>query len=756
MGRSSQRVSRACFQRETLLTMDSELVVKVVNAKDMTKVIYLREQPRPVKHVTFDKSGSILTASCTDGVVYVYSLSSEQPELIKKVEGLIKSLETEAEASSKAFWYPDGRAFGAATATRDFQVMSRNGWNSEFAFKDGHLSDITAAAWSPNGALLVTTSVDRKMCLWDTRQRKVLKSYDDVRATILDMQWHPKDNTLSYTNNDGELYIHTDFVPDDHEAVLKQALQPAPLMNDPLRETSGNARRSLTNGLKNGHQHRPARDGTPDSLDEIFGQANDDDNFILDDDGAGYAEPNLRKRKNILVDDLDSRPAKRSSYSTWEPEIHEPFQPGSTPWRGNRRYLCLNLVGVVWTVDQDTHNTVTVEFYDREFARDFHFTDAFRYDKACLNEHGTLFSCPPLPNEPAQIFYRPHQTWTARTEWRTQLPPGESVTAIALSESYIVALTSANYVRVYTLFGTPFRIYRSKSHPTVTCAAWRDYVLTIGNGAVASDGTTQLVYTLENVKRDDVCQSEDVVALAPDAELQSIFFSDSGDPCIFDSSGVLSVLMHWRTPGQARWVPLLDTTQLDRLAGGRKEESYWPVAVAQSRFHCIILKGGDRYPYFPRPLLSDFEFRIPVSTRPPKASSDEDEDMENGAQTNGASEAQKLEHSYVLNSTLHSLLEDVVANTRATHGQKNELTRREVEVDKALLQLLAIECREGEDRGMKALELVMLMRDRSGRMLEAAQKVASRFGRDVLGEKIREVAERRMVGLDDDNEGMDV
>lgn len=45
----------------------------------------------------------------------------------------------------------------------------------------------------------------------------------------------------------------------------------------------------------------------------------------------------------------------------------------------------LNLVGFVWSVDQDTHNTVTVEFYDRERYRDFHFTDPFLYDKACLS-----------------------------------------------------------------------------------------------------------------------------------------------------------------------------------------------------------------------------------------------------------------------------------------------------------------------------------------------------------------------------------
>lgn len=62
------------------------------------------------------------------------------------------------------------------------------------------------------------------------------------------------------------------------------------------------------------------------------------------------------------------------------------------------------------------------------------------------------------------------------------------------------------------------------------------------------------------------------------------------DPIIYTSDGVLLVLLHWRQPGQAKWVPLLDTKYLERLAGGRKEESYWPVAVSQEQFCCIILK----------------------------------------------------------------------------------------------------------------------------------------------------------------------
>ena len=262
----------------------------------------------------------------------------------------------------------------------------------------------------------------------------------------------------------------------------------------------------------------------------------------------------------------------------------------------------------------------------------------------------------------------------------------------------------------------------------------------MGNGPVGGDGTTKLLYTIENVKRDEVHQSEDVVALTEGAAVNGVFFSDTGDPCIYDSTGVLLILQHWRTPSQSRWVPILDTKTLERLASGRKEETYWPVAVAKGKFHCIILKGGDQYPYFPKPLLSEFDFKIPCS------SSSIPEDPEEPA----ANDRPRLEESFLQNSLMLSLLEDLISATNATQSQRVELSYREVEVDKALLQLLNVECREGEERGMKALEIVSLMKDRSGKMIEAARKVAGRYGRTVLQEKISELAEKRLMGMEEE------
>ncbi|TEY48918.1 hypothetical protein BOTCAL_0289g00170 [Botryotinia calthae] len=724
-----------------------ELTVKIVNTNDVNHTMYLRDQQKPVKHLSFDPSNKIITLSCTDGMIYVYSLLNEDPELVRTIDGIIRAAETDDEISSKVAWHPDGRAFAAPTATRDIQVISRNDWAKQRIFADGHTGDITALAWSPNGAMLASAGKDKKILLWETKTQKVIATYD--HANVMDLAWHPTDNLLSFTNSDGEVYIFQDFVPSEHAHLVKLGRQQAPFVHHPLSETSNNARRPNANGTKD-MPLRGARRGSPDSLDDILGSdiMGDEDDFVIDDDGAGYAL-GLNGNGKRPADDVDSYGVSRNKRhaQSWEPQYHESFQPGSTPWRGDRKYLCLNLIGFIWTIDQGDYHQISAEFYDRETYRDFRFTDHLLYDKACLNENGSLYSCPSGNGHPATILYRPHESWTSgtnRVEWQTELPKGEEVSAIALSDSFVTVTTTKNYVRIYTLFGIPFRVYRQKSSPMVTCASWRDYVLTLGNGPVGADGNTKLLYTIQNIKRDEICQNEDVVALPDGETVKSVFFSDNGDPCIYDSTGTLLTLVHWREPSQASWVPLLDTKLLSRLASGRKTETYFPVAVSDNKFHCIILKGGDKYPYFPRPLLSEFDFQIPISSQSKPDNGDDDDDEM------GADEMKKLEGEFALKSILSILKSDLVKSTASTRAEREELLTMDVEIDKTLLRMMMAECIEGEERGMRALEMVQLMKDRTGKFIEAAGKVADKYDRIILGEKIRELGEERLLEMDEE------
>ncbi len=316
--------------------------MKVINIADTLKVLYLRELQKPTKHLSFDPSGSYIAASCTDGIVYVYSLSTEEPELVRKVDGIVRSLEIESESSSRAIWHPDGRAFAAPTATRDIQVVSSGDGERQRAFSGGHMGDVTALAWSPNGAMLITAGSDRKILLWDTKTQKLLSRYD--YPGVINVAWHPTENLVSFVTSDGELFIYTNFLQPEFSPLLEKTLQPAPFIRDPLAETTGNARKPLTNGRKEVDDSRARRRGTPDSLDDLLGpELADEDDFVSDDDGAGYAAEvkGFGKRSNGHLDAIDGFATKRRApYQSWQPQFHQSFQPGSTPWRGNRKYLC--------------------------------------------------------------------------------------------------------------------------------------------------------------------------------------------------------------------------------------------------------------------------------------------------------------------------------------------------------------------------------------------------------------------------------
>jgi chromosome transmission fidelity protein 4 len=137
-----------------------------------------------------------------------------------------------------------------------------------------------------------------------------------------------------------------------------------------------------------------------------------------------------------------------------------------------------------------------------------------------------------------------------------------------------------------------------------------------------------------------------------------------------------------------------------------------------------------------------------LSSNPKPEKADGDDDIDEAA--NEGDEVRKLESAFVLKSILATQQQDLVDFTKSSHSQRTALARIEVEIDKTLLQMMAVECREGEERGMRALEMVMLFRDRSGRMIEAAGKVAERYGRNVLGEKIKEVGESRLLAMEED------
>ena len=163
--------------------------------------------------------------------------------------------------------------------------------------------------------------------------------------SVTNLAWHPYENIVSFTTSDGELFIYANFVSNNFSKLLEKPLQPAPFIHDPLSKTSGNESKIVSNGYKGAAEIRHRRRGTPDTLDDLLGPDSEmeGDDFVSDDDGAGYLDRlNVNgKRDNDHLDRIDGFNSKRiADHQAWKPRLHQPFQPGSTPWRGQRRYLC--------------------------------------------------------------------------------------------------------------------------------------------------------------------------------------------------------------------------------------------------------------------------------------------------------------------------------------------------------------------------------------------------------------------------------
>lgn len=107
---------------------------------------------------------------------------------------------------------------------------------------------------------------------------------------------------------------------------------------------------------------------------------------------------------------------------------------------------------------------------------------------------------------------------------------------------------------------------------------------------------------------------------------------------MYDSSGVLHLMPRFRIPLSATWMRVLDTNKLERREG--KHESYWPVGLAGEAFMCLILKGRQAHPGFPRPLIQELAIRLPFKRTDPKEAPLEEQYVRSLPRSNATSYSQ--------------------------------------------------------------------------------------------------------------------
>ncbi|VDC03593.1 unnamed protein product [Peniophora sp. CBMAI 1063] len=696
-----------------------ELSVKIVDLEDTLKVWPLEGYSECVRRLTWDPTGSLLATSAADGTVDVWDVTQEVPRRVHSLEGVIPAVKDSKKEEflhdCSAVWHPTGQYFVLASRTHDIVSISRDTWAEVGKYSDPSVTGaITALAFSPNGAYLAS-SANSEVHIWSPAKLLLFKLVDErLRGFATQLAWSPKENLLALVDSSGHFLRWKEVIPSDYQSPYKSATATA---------------------TRRGREPEPARR-------EALGLFDDDDTPAKDDDGPADDDvdlDNLEELEPIDWMDDDAGVLEKDGDDNERGFVKEmvsvtkaqpPFQPGSTPMEHKKRYLAYNMIGVIEVTDQDTHHIINVEFHDQSTRKSYFFNDNFKYHIAALGERGAVYACHPEGEHLAHVRYKPYGNWAAQGEWTYELDQGVKVLGVAAggappSKSYrvmkdadtqghgnVVVATSENELTFLSGAGIE-RCSVALDGDFVSMVAGHEWVFVVSrDGATTMDGSQNLVGTLYDFEDLCVLQTRKL-PIRKGKTLKWIGISEEGAPLAYDSAGVMYMMPRFRIPLRGTWVRMLDTNKLERKIG--KDETYWPIGLSSEFFHCLILKGRQEYPAFPRPLIQELPLRLPFRKKEEK-------------------EATFEEHL-----ARETIWLQVKADALGDELPDDDTHQRELTLDKELIQLIQFACKN--DKLPRALDLTRLLHFTAS--FDAAMKVADFYHFRGLREKMQTLKDDR-------------
>ncbi|CAO3696706.1 unnamed protein product [Rhizopus stolonifer] len=711
--------------------------IRLILVSDNSKIVSLKGHTNSLKYVDYDKSGDYILSSSCDGDVRIWSVgpSEPAPRCVKVLKNITPASKPDHALTSKVSWSPDQSCFALAGKNNDIRMYAYGMWTPHATLSNGHTETVSTFSWSPNGYYMATTSNDKLLIIWDVKNKKIVRKAI-VLTAITEIAWHPQENQLVFANESGEILYWDSVIPErnsnlPHPSKIRQSIQ-TELLEAQSQDPYALEQSSLEPSLHiDKYMHKMASDGNDDEEGEELNSDGEDvdmmetgEDFVVDDDGAGYTESGREQER------LQNLHQQRMDINRHRPPLARPvafnppnaFQPGETPYNrenqadpkeGERRYLCFNLVGAVYTIYQDNHSIVNAELHDQTIHRNFHFTDYSNFTMGALAESGAVFaveSKEALQKEkktrindegeeetddedddderegykPSILHFRP---LTLRAggdkEWTFSLPMEEDVISVAINSLSVIAATSTGLVRIFSLSGVQRHIFSLNN--VVTIAAMNDLALLVHATGPGFADQQNLEYILINTDLNEVLQ-KDKIQLSNGGKLTWAGFSETTQVATYDSDSVLRVLHRQRRPHQGTWLPIFDGKAYARSM--QRSDRYWPVGVLRDRLMCIILRGENKYPFFPRPSVSDVPLQLPL--------------IETGSETG------QIELAY-LSSLYRNLHErDEAEATQKQEEYQDAFDIADVEMDKDILRLVNLACKA--ERSSRALDLVQSLR----------------------------------------------
>lgn len=711
-----------------------------------------------------------MLSSDTQGHVFIWAVGPNEPapRVIKTLTGVIYKCPVDSILLSTVAWNPDGSTFAFPSINQEIRVYSASTWTPSFDLEGGHTEDIVTLAWSPNGRYLASACKGKLLVIWDTKTKTKISS--DINSTeITGIDWKPKENQLLLTDMFGQIkfwenviQIQEDVLP--HPAAMN-AVKPEPTQNSRnLIDRQASKMKEIDDlGDDVNMLFDDEDDGGEDLLEKDTGE--DVADFVIDDDGAGYretpeeaaaAQSRIKTQQTLNLKANHQALIRRQQKVELAFDPPTTFQPGETPYhkpepnksfdpaQGERRYMAYNLVGIITTIFEEDHSIINVEYHDQTAYRNFHFTDPKNYTMAAISTSGTVYAVESKiavkknkrlnadgeesesdeddeevkTTENSIIYYRPNQTG-ADKDWTHHMLPGEDVVSIAVNRVSVIATTSLGYVRIFTTSGVQRHIFSLEN--IVTMAAMVDLALIVYSNGPAFTSQQNLEYILLNTDSNEILQ-RDHVYVTPDSELCWAGFTETNQAAVFDTAGVLRVLQRQRRPDQGCWVPVFNGKVHAAQLG--KTEKYWPVGVLRDRLMCVVLRGNNPYPFFPRPPVKDIPLQLPLLEM--------------------TTEVGRLEEELLRVNTCNLHERDEAEATNAEEDYEEVFNKADDTMDIALLKLINLACKS--EKVSRALDLAYILH-RSG-SIDKAIRIASFHRYATLAQKMTQIKEAKFMEED--------
>mmetsp|Transcript_19337 Transcript_19337/g.40651 ORF Transcript_19337/g.40651 Transcript_19337/m.40651 type:complete len:919 (+) Transcript_19337:83-2839(+) len=680
----------------------------------------LRTAGRSVKSLRWDPEGQFLAAISADGTLQIWNTKSGESVLTRRQ--VAHKFDASSPHCGHASWHPEGIFLAVSGAGGDCAFLERLSWEEESSLSSsadgepkGHKGPLTCVEMSPNGLYAATAALDSRVVVWRVKDQKPI-AWRQTEAVVSNIRWHPAQNALSLTDEEGNFAHWKD--PVDAKAfpepflVGEEAAEAAVAQGQPGKGDNGAAPggEDLA-GLK---KRKKGGGRIVESDSEDSGESGEDDGRFGGpaahaSDAAGRHGAGSRAPLPLAAADL--------------PQMQAAVQPGATPRMAGsqRRFLAYNMDGYISTTRGTDFNSIEVVFHDisARSSRIPTLTDYYGFELGALGTRGTVLASPEKGQEsPSVLMYRPFESWAAGTEWTCTFPQGEEVKAVTVGTTFAAAATN-QHLRVYTLAGNPQAVLALPGQVVALAAneSWLALIYHDGEPTRAggSDNGTQeeaqhaatytqkLAFALYDVSS-EAQVAQGAVPLSAGAELEWVGFSEDGILATCDDQGCIRGFFFEAFGGS--WTPLFNS----RDARKAETEHHYVVGLSQREVFCIITKSARHVPQVePRPIISTMPLAIPIVADGPAALQDE-----------------------YLQSKL-----------RQSAGIEMQL-----QMDRSLLKLIQAAIKG--DQLEKALELAAVLNFQKS--LEGALKLANAMRKRVLAEKIgelvvsRSAAEAAMMG----------